>query len=52
MKTMKVRTRPGGPVMEVPAEAGKTLIDARLFVPESEKDEVAVESPPPRKRPK
>lgn len=48
MKTIKVRPRPGGPVMEVPAEAGKTLIDAGLFVPESEKDEPA---PSPRKRP-
>lgn len=47
MKTIKVRPRPGGPVMEVPAEAGKTLIDAKLFVPESEKEEVA---PKPTKR--
>lgn len=47
MKTIKVRPRPGGPVMEVPAEPGKELLDAGLFVTESEKEEIA---PRPTKR--
>ena len=48
-KTIKVRPRPGGPVMEVGAEAGKILLDEGLFVPESEKEVVA---PKPSKPPK